>query len=246
MENVKTESKSLFFSRFVIIGKDLAALLRDFVLLIVFLALVLCPETVNDIIIRAGFEEGSIIGMKWKKGITKSDIALKEAQGSIGVMRKQLDSVSKVLNEAKKLTDNIDLKKKIEKVQMKNGEIEKESNLIQKSLKKTISANAILVENAQKAVNSSNSWGVILGADTTLAQAQEECKIFGRNYSIKNTVIYYRQGVYRTIAITEDRDIANDIRVKAIKRRPDSYIAPMYTWCQNSIQREGYIECSNK
>ncbi|MBE8726605.1 hypothetical protein [Flavobacterium hungaricum] len=246
MDNEKTENKASFFSNIVAIGKDLAALLRDFALLIIFLALLLFPETFNDIMIKAGFEEGSIIGMKWKKGIAKSDIALKEAQATIGIMQKQLDSVSKVLNEAKKTTNNPDLKKKIENVQLKNFEIEKQTELIQKSVKKTISSNAVLVENAQKAVNTTNSWGVLLGTDATLKLAQNECRIYSSKYGIQNAVIYYRQGFYLSIVLAGDRDTAGELLSKAKRRRSDSYIVPMTTWCQNSVQRDGYIECLGK
>jgi hypothetical protein len=246
MDGKEANATASFFSSIVSTGKDLAALLRDFVLLIIFLALLLCPEKFNDIMIKAGFEEGSIIGMKWKKGITKSDIALKEAQATITVLGKQLDSVSKILGEAKKLTDDPDLKKKITEIQVKNNVVKSESKLVQASVKNTITSNAVLVENAQKAVNDNSSWGVVFSGDSNLKSAQYEVKIVDRKFGISKAIIYLRQGSYRSIAILNDRYQAEIILDILKKRRPDSYIVPMSTWCKNSIQRDGYLECIGK
>jgi uncharacterized protein YebE (UPF0316 family) len=234
------------FSTLVSTGKDLTALLRDFVLIIVFIALLLFPQTFNDIMIKAGFEEGSIVGMKWKKGITKSDIALKEAQATISAQAKQLDSTSKLLAEAKKQIDNPELKKKITDMQTKSTELKKETNLTQLSVNKTISSNAILVENAQKAVNDNSSWGVILAGDSSLKDAQSEVGVMNRKYGVPNAVIYFRQGSYRSVAIVNNRSEAEDILIKAKKRRPDAYIVPMATWCKNSVQKDGYLDCTGK
>jgi len=243
-ENSTTSTS--FFSGWVSTGKDLAALLRDFILLIVFLALTLCPETFNEIMVRAGFEEGSIIGMKWKKGITKSDIALKDSKATITILGKQLDSVSNLLNEVKNETNNPDLKKRITEVLAKNSKIKKESSLVQASVNKTITSNAALVENAQKALNESSTWGVVLGGDSTLKSAQDEVAIFKRKYNISNAVIYLRDKSYRSIVVTNNRTEAEKVLITAKERRPDAYIVPMSTWCQNSAQREGYLECTGR
>jgi len=52
--------------------------------------------------------------------------------------------------------------------------------------------------------------------------------------------MYYKQGFNRSIAITEERSAAEALLLKAKQRRPDSYIVPMFTWCQNSVQKEDY------
>ena len=52
----------------IIIGKDLFALLRDFSLFLLAALLLLFPAQLNDILMRAGFEEGSVVGFKWKIG----------------------------------------------------------------------------------------------------------------------------------------------------------------------------------
>lgn len=242
----ETTSAPSLFSGLVSTGKDLTALLRDFVLIIVFIALLLFPQTFNDIMIKAGFEEGSIVGMKWKKGITKSDLALKEAQATISAQAKQLDSTSKLLAEAQKQINNPELKKKITDMQTKSTELKKETNLTQLSVNKTISSNAILVENAQKAVNENSSWGVVLAGDSTLKSAQDEVAILNRKYGVSNAVIYFRQGSYRSIAIVNSRSDAEFVLAIAKKRRADAYIVPMATWCKNSVQKDGYLDCTGK
>lgn len=234
------------FSTLVSTGKDLIAFLRDFLLIIVFIALLLFPQAFNDILVRAGFEEGSIVGMKWKKGFTTSDIALKEAERTITVQLKQIDSMTNLLAEAKKQINNPELKKKITEMQIKSTELKKETKLTQLSVNKTISSNASLVENAQKAVNNNSSWGVILGGDSTLKSAQDEIGIMKRKFGIPNAVIYYRQGSYRSVVITNTRSDAEEILIDAKERRADAYIVPMATWCKNSVQKDGYLDCTGK
>jgi|GEM_PF-5697771 len=72
MENSQYKNSKTFLPSSISSGEDLTAVLRNLALLLIFIAPI-SPETVN----KAGFEEGSFIGMKWKKGIAKSDIALK-------------------------------------------------------------------------------------------------------------------------------------------------------------------------
>lgn len=238
--------KPVFFSNWVSAGKDLTALLKDFILLVVFLALILCPEGFNERMVDAGFEEGSIIGIKWKKGLTKSDIALNDSNATITKLGKQLDTVSTLLNEVKNETKNADLKKRITAILAKNGKVKKESSLVQESVNKTITSNAALVENAQKALNESSAWAVVLGGDSTLKSAQDEVAVFKRKYNIPNAVIYLRDKSYRSIVITNNRTDAEKILSDAKKRRQDAYIVSMSTWCKNSVQREGYLECTGR
>ena len=61
-------------------GKNGLALLRDLMLFVLVVLLLLFPDKLNDILTRSGFDEGSIVGFKWKAKLIDSDLALKEAR----------------------------------------------------------------------------------------------------------------------------------------------------------------------
>lgn len=48
----------------------------------------------------AGFEEGNLVGFKWKPKLLNSDAALKEAQALIVDLREQNNNMSKALADA--------------------------------------------------------------------------------------------------------------------------------------------------
>jgi hypothetical protein len=50
----------------VSLGKDAVALFRDGSLLILAVLLVVFPRKFNRILVDAGFEEGSVVGFRWK------------------------------------------------------------------------------------------------------------------------------------------------------------------------------------
>ncbi len=62
-------------SEIVATGKDLVAMLRDALQLLMAVLLIGWPQTINNILVEAGFEEGSFAGVKWKAKLTKSDSA---------------------------------------------------------------------------------------------------------------------------------------------------------------------------
>src|ERR1041384_8251497 len=93
-------------SKFIAMGKDSVALLRDLVLFILVLLLLFFPTTFNNLLTNAGFEEGSFVGFKWKPKLLTSDAALKEAQTLITDLREQNGKMSKVLADVQsKLND---------------------------------------------------------------------------------------------------------------------------------------------
>lgn len=224
-------------------GKDLVALLRDLLLLVIALLLLFFPTKLNNLLTKAGFEEGSVVGFKWKSSLAKSAQALNESQAIITNLQNQLDSISIVLNEAKRSITDTALSSKFTKIEEKNAELNTSALKNQASVRNTISSNASLIKIAQVAVNENGNWGVVFSADASLKTANYEVHIAPK-YGIPNVTIYYRQGLYRSVSIAEDRDQAEEILAKAKKRRPDAYIVPMSTWCPDSNEKDGYKDCS--
>lgn len=224
-------------------GKDLVALLRDSLLFVIGLLLLFFPNRLNDVLVKAGFEEGSVVGFKWKAGLAKSDLALRESQSVNYTLKSQLDSMSKLLREAQSKITDPQFKVKVSEAEKKNAQIKAFSRSTQQSISSTLSSNSALVKSAQESVNQNSSWGVVFSGDATLAAAKYEIEVAAPKLGIPNAVIYHRQGSFRSVSIVNDRQEAEQILIKAKKRRMDSYIVPMSTWCQNFKQESGFLEC---
>lgn len=97
----------------------------------------------------------------------------------------------------------------------------------------------------------SQSWGIVIGGDTTLESAQTEVNR-AKNNGYDLIRIYYRQKYYRTtignFPTREEAERAN-ISVSA-KIRDSSYVVNLNTWCPNAAKvGEGdsqYFGCPSK
>lgn len=89
------------------------------------------------------------------------------------------------------------------------------------------------------------SWGVVFGADRTLAAAKPEVGTNAEKWGLTNAKIYLRRGVYRSVAIAKDRADAEDLLYKAhanaAGRSP--YIVNLATWCPRPTEGDDFIEC---
>lgn len=93
--------------------KDFIALVKEGLLLILFLLLLFFPSYINNILIRAGFTEGSLMGLTWKqKAIKIKEVADSSQQLAINAslqmeqLQERLDSISKKLLRLTATTDN--------------------------------------------------------------------------------------------------------------------------------------------
>lgn len=225
-------------------GKDLVALLRDGLIFILAVMLLFLPERLNKTLVKAGFKEGNIAGFKWEAGIAQYDVTLKESQATITNLKAQLDSTSKVLAEAQLKTSDPELKQKLEKVEEENKAVKESSSKSQENARKTIYTNIDLVETAQVAVNTGDEWGVVFSGDNNLKQAKYEIDLAKKRHKIPNANVYYRQGMFRSVAVVNSRAKAEEILSAVKLRSKDAYIVPMTTWCKNTNEKDGYIVCN--
>lgn len=240
----QTTERSLL-DRSISRGKDLVVLLRDSALLILAVLLLLFPSTFNDLLVRAGFEEGSIVGFKWKANLLQSDADLKNAQGTITDLKAQLDKTTKALGEIQSHTDNQAVKASILKLEEENRQSAAASTKVENSVRLTIASNAPLVEKAQSAISTSGGWGVVFGSDLSIEAARDEIARASKK-GILSAGIYYRNGYYASIATVDSRSTAQDYLTIAKSFRPDAYVASMGTWCRKPQARDGFTECMSR
>lgn len=220
-------------------GKDLVALLRDAMLLLLGVLLILWPAAINDILVTAGFEEGSFAGLQWKARLTQSDGSLVKAQALIADLKDQNERLNQALSQAQgPSTRPYDAK-----LEQLNQALAAKTDRVQSALSSSVSANSTLVQQAQSQTAQVTTWGVVYGGDRTLTDARYEVGPVASKLGFSNAAIYLRQGSYRSVATSTDRVIASQMLKKAQERRPDAYLADMSSWCTDPAQKDGYLEC---
>jgi hypothetical protein len=227
----------------VSLGKDLVALLRDSALFILALLLLFFPAAFNTILTKAGFEEGSLVGFKWKAKLIDADAALKEARVIIADLKSQLEKTSLALSEAQRSPNDPSVRERLVKLQEENKQLNATTTKVEASVATTIASSAQLVEKAQTNSGASQGWGVIFSGDSSLEDAKYEANVVAPKLGIPNVTIYFRDGSYRSVAVLEDRMQAEQVLPKAKQRRADAYIVNMSSWCVVTNPKEGYLEC---
>ena len=228
------------------VGKDAVALLRDLALFVLALLLVIFPTTFNGVLTKAGFEEGSLVGFKWKSKLVESDAALKEARTTITDLKTQLDKTSQALVQAQARLNDPSLKDTLAKLDEENKKLKAASAEVEVSIANTIASNASLVEKAQTALNSNAVWGVVFSGDTTLDAAKYEVTVIAPKLGIPNASVYFRQNSYRSVSVVESKTQAEQVLTKAKQRRDDAYIVNLATWCRSAVEKDGYRECEDR
>lgn len=228
---------------FINTWKDIVTLLRDTFLLALIFLLLAFPVTFKSLLIKAGFKEGSIAGLKWEANLDDSDQALKEARANITNLTTQNEKLLKAIADAQTRTNNPTEKLQLAKLEEENKKLKQASAKVEANIQDTIASNASLVEEVQMATGASVQWGVVYGGDTNLDAAKYEAGVIAQKYGITNPSIFLRQGMFRSIATASDRTDAEQLLLKAKNRRSDAYIVNLNKWCPRFEQKTGYAEC---
>ncbi len=241
-----TDTTSTKTGAFIATWKDLVAVSRDTLILVLALLLVLFPNTFNSLLVNAGFDEGSIVGFKWKAKLVESDQALKDAQANSNDLATQNDKLLKTLSDIKASVSDLDIKRRVTDLEEMNQKLKVASTKVEASVQTTIASMAPLVEKAQlaQATGGAVQWGVVYGGDADVDSAKQEIGPVAKKFEIGNAAIYFRQNSYRSVAVTSDRTEAEQLLFKAKTHRRDAYIVNMAKWCPSPIQREDYLECA--
>jgi hypothetical protein len=123
------------------VGKDLLALLRDSVLFLLALFLVFAPRQLNGMLERAGFEEGVLVGFKWKSTVAESNRALDEAHAAIAALQTKNDELVKALADANGKLKDPALTNRIATLEAENAKLRVTSTQVQTTVAQTIQAN---------------------------------------------------------------------------------------------------------
>jgi hypothetical protein len=137
------------------IAKDLVSLLRDGALFLLAVLLVIFPAQFNSILVEAGFEEGSVVGFKWKSKLIESNRALEDAQLTISKLQGKNDELLKALSEANEVSNDPKSLKRLATLEDENKALKTATQNVQARVTETIESNVPLVEKALSSANRS-------------------------------------------------------------------------------------------
>lgn len=235
----ETQEKPTFLTRW----KEIVSVTRDTLLLLLAFLLLVFPTKLNSLMMRAGFEEGSIVGFKWKSKLADSDQALKEAQATITDLSAQNEKLSKALAEAKKEVTDTTQRRAIDTLQAENGQFKKVIAEVESSTRSVIASSAAMVEAANLSGEEGVRWAVVFGGDATLDAAKAEVGERAKLLGITNASIYLRDGRFRSVAEAHSREEAKGLLGKGRVRRRDAYIVNLERWCPDGIQKTEFVQC---
>ncbi|CAN7455523.1 hypothetical protein LJR232_002897 [Aquipseudomonas alcaligenes] len=95
---------------------------------------------------------------------------------------------------------------------------------------------------APSAASPADTWGVILGGDTSLDKAQETVGAIKQRIKV-DAQIFRRAGSFRSVKIYVNNDEARQALIQAKTLNPTAYLVNMAKWCPSSTQLDGYFEC---
>ncbi len=87
-----------------------------------------------------------------------------------------------------------------------------------------------------------DTWGVILGGDTSLDNAQRTVGTIKERIKM-DAQIFRRAGSFRSVKIYVNNDEAKQALSQAKTLNPTAYLVNMAKWCPSSTQLDGYFEC---
>ncbi len=223
--------------------KEASAAARDTLLLLVTALLIIFPQQFNDILVRAGFEEGSLVGFTWKKKLVDSDAMLSEANSTITELKAQNAQLTAKLQEVKTQVGSTAAKASIDALTAQSRALEVSSDKVVRNVAITQKSYAELVNRAVASSNEPARWAVVFGGDVSLPLATDEINWAKNRLGIPNGTVYLRQGSYRSVAPADSWAQAQALTIKARTRRADAYIVNLDKWGPSVAAKEGYQEC---
>lgn len=206
--------------------------------LIIVLLFLLSPAAFNKILTDAGFEEGSVVGFKWKNKLIESDQILKDLKQQNKDLIEQNQNLLSFISKKESILPK-------ESVNSLNTLTQNNQILIDRNNKLGAKADVVISDNSSLLINSRiKNLGVVFSADTELPLALYEVTTIAKKFNIPNSKIYYRNNSYRSVSIVNNTEEANEVLYKARQKRPDAYIVDLNTWCKNPIEQDNYIKCS--
>ncbi|MCY1648679.1 hypothetical protein OVA11_16905 [Caulobacter sp. SL161] len=234
---------------YIAIGKNLLALLRDLVLVVLFLLLLLTPDFVGGRLAAAGFEEGDLMGFKWKRTATRFGSEVERLSQSLVDAQDLIKRQSAQLKENEKqlaaLTSHnpSEGSGQLEALKAANQKVIQDASVGGESIVRALAKAAPVVDQAQSLASPGSQWAVVFSGNANLEGGQYEQGLVARKWQVEGADIYYRAGSYRVVKRTDNREEAVQIANTISSRYPDAYVVNFKTWCAKPTSKDNYYTC---
>ena len=218
--------------------RDGSTLVRDILIALLVLVCVARPEILRSWLTALGVSKATLFGVELTPGKEK------QLAEEIDGLKQQRDAAVFERNSmAKKAEDAL---RDLQRLRGADPAVSQAISSIQQASAQAGSTSgsgrSSWVENARQSIDSGGRWAVVYGGDTKLEDARGEI-VWGARNKLPGTAIVLRQRIFRSVALAESPEAAEDLLAVARRRRSDAYVVNMQTWCPRSEQREGYREC---
>lgn len=230
-------------------GKNVLALLRDSVLVALFGMLVISPAFIGERLALAGFEEGEMMGFKWKNkaetygaAANELKVKLEEAVRTINRQKKQLTAATDELNKVKSSLNDPAQIASLEETVSKNVSVQQRASASKSRAVRTLTRTQPTLADAKSSVLGGVTEAIVLGSDRSLEAAKHEANK-AANLGFPSVGIYLRKGVYATLSLPET---GADKYLAVAKRhmRSDSYKIDFTRFCPSTEVEEGFTRCA--
>ena len=230
-------------------GKDALALSRDTVVVGLFGMLLITPAFVGQRLSAAGFEEGSLMGFKWKrkaedfgKEILDLKKALELANGRLRTQTIQLQQSQQALVRLQATATTPQQARQIDRLLTANLKLSAQNMQARQQVTAKIASTQAVAQSARDVTGADRGWAVVMGADRNLDEASYEVKLAIAR-GMPGVTLYHRQGYFRTVALAPTKQAAEALLPQARARSLRAYVVRMDSWCPNRDIREGYTAC---
>ncbi len=224
------------------------------------LAFIVYPNALWFVLERAGLRvtELEFFGAKLtraQEAAVDLEAALKQSVLDNQSLGAQLESTQTSLEEARKCLSDVDsLRNCTRNTDLINQLKASEATVAQSRQLATNSAAAanvalrnnaaVLQESLATVAPRPSQWGIVFGGDTSIREADFE---LAKAKDVPNLAIYHRQGSYRSVAVFDSRNAAQESLPRLQRINRGAYIVVLDHWCPNPQRQPGerfaLVEC---
>lgn len=230
-------------------GKNMLALLRDLMLVVLFLMLLFVPAVIGERLAAAGFEEGELLGFKWKKkaeeygdAAKKLQVQLEEANRTIEGQKQQLDRASRQLEDVQSEIADPASAQRVEQTVQASREVLARTDVTQQRVARTLTTVQPTVVDARATLANRPETGIVLSSDKTLDEARFEARKAAKA-GFPGVGIYQYKGIYATISLPES-DARRWLSLAQRNMRQDAFAVKMSEYCPATVTEKGYTRCT--
>lgn len=132
------QTKTNKFQVILSILKDLTVILRDGIILILFLLLIITPGRINSILVSAGFTKGTIGGLSWEAKLKTAADETRTVGQSVDLARRNYDSLAGRLKALEQKMKDPRLKSEVKQINdlvtVSQGELDVADRTVKRSL----------------------------------------------------------------------------------------------------------------